>query len=71
MVALRESCRASVAVDKAVAEVIQRSRSAGMSWDEIGRTLGVAEHADDKKALIDALADSRRAVLEYQLRRTT
>jgi len=46
LVALRESCRASVAVEKAVAEAIQGARTAGMSWEEVGQTLGVAEHAD-------------------------
>ena len=56
LMALRESCRASVAVEKAVAEAIQSARTAGMSWDEIGRTLGVAEHADDKTALIGAFS---------------
>jgi hypothetical protein len=44
---------------------------AGLSWDEIGRTLGVAEHARDKAGLIDALAASRRAVLDHQLRDVT
>jgi hypothetical protein len=57
-------------VDKAVAEAIHQARAAGMSWPEIGQTVGVAEHADDKSALIDALVDSRRLVLEHQLRRT-
>ena len=71
LTALRESCRASVAVEKAVAEAIQSARTAGMSWDEIGRTLGVAEHADDKTALIGAFAGSRRAILEHELRRTS
>jgi hypothetical protein len=42
-----------------------------MSWDEIARTLGVAEQAGDKRALIDAFAHSRRAILEHQLQRTT
>jgi transcriptional regulator len=69
--ALRESCRASVAVEKAVAEAIQCCRTTGMSWDEIARTLGVAEQAGDKRALIDAFAHSRRAILEHQLQRTT
>jgi hypothetical protein len=71
LVALRESCRASVAVEKAVAEAIHRARTDGMSWEEIGQTLGVAEHAEDKKTLIDGLANSRQAILEHQLRRTT
>ena len=69
-VGLREACRASVAVEKAFAEAIRGARGAGMSWHEIGRTLGVPDHADDKKALIDALADNRRAILEHQLRQT-
>jgi hypothetical protein len=69
LVALRESGRASVAVEKAVAEAIQRARTLGMSWEEIGQTLGVAERADGKETLVDAFAESRRAILEYQLRR--
>jgi len=69
-VALRESCRASTAFEKAVSEAIHSARVAGLSWEEIGRTLGVAEHASDKDALIDALAESRRVVLQHQLRRT-
>ena len=71
LMALRESCRASVAVEKAVAEAIQSARTAGMSWGEIGRTLGVAEHADDKTALIGSFAGSRRAIVEHELRRTS
>ena len=71
LVALRESCRASVAVEKAVAEAIQGARIAGTSWEEIGRTLGVAEHAGDKNALIDAFAESRRALFENLLRRSS
>lgn len=71
LVALRESCRASVAVEKALAEAIQGARTAGSSWEEIGQTLGVAEHADDKERLINAFGDSRRAILEHQLRRTS
>ena len=54
LVALRESCRASVAVEKAVAEAIDGARTAGNSWQEIGQTLGVAEDADCKQRLIDA-----------------
>jgi len=41
---------------------------AGSSWDEIGRTLGVAEHALDKGRLIDGFTNSRRALLDHQLR---
>ena len=63
-----ESCRSSVAVDKALAEAMQRSRAAGLSWDEIGRSLGIWEEAPDKEALVNALLDSRRARVEYLLR---
>ncbi len=69
--ALLESCRASVAIEKAVAQAIGDARARGMSWAEIGRTLGVAEQADDKSAMIDAYADSRRLILTHQLRGTT
>jgi hypothetical protein len=67
---LRESCRASIAIEKTLAEAIGRARAGGMSWAEVGRVLGVAEQAEAKDALIRALADSRRAVLEHQLRQT-
>jgi hypothetical protein len=69
--ALRESCRASVAVEKAVAEAIRLARGGGMSWEEIAHVLGAPEQAADKGALLDAFADSRRAILEHQLRSST
>jgi hypothetical protein len=69
--ALRESCRASGAMEKAVAEAIRLARRAGMSWEEIAHVLGVAERAADKAALIDAFAENRRAILEHQLRSST
>jgi hypothetical protein len=65
---LRESCRSSVAIDKAVAEAMLLSRAAGVSWGEIGRTLGVAEDAADKESLIDAFAHRQHAILDHQLR---
>ena len=69
--ALRESCRSSVAVEKALAEAIHTARVAGLSWDEIGRTLGVAEHARDKDGLVEAWAAARRTILAHQLRNVT
>jgi hypothetical protein len=57
-----------VAVDKALAEALQRSRANGASWNEIGRTLDVAEDAPDKEALISAFVDNRRARVEHLLR---
>jgi hypothetical protein len=69
--ALLESCRSSVAVEKALAEAIHMSRAAGVSWGEIGRTLGVAEDAEDKMALIAAFANHSTAILDHQLRNLT
>jgi hypothetical protein len=68
---LRESCRASTAIDKTVAQAIVRARASGTSWSEIGRVLGASDQAETKRALIDAIADNRRAALEHLLRTTT
>ena len=38
---VRECCRASVAVEKALGEVIREALAAGHSWAEIGQALGV------------------------------
>ncbi|MET3176560.1 UNVERIFIED_ORG: hypothetical protein ABIB52_004435 [Arthrobacter sp. UYCu721] len=57
---LREGCRASTAVEKALAEAVQAAVAAGIPWREIGRVLGVAEAAGSGQEVIDALAASRR-----------
>ena len=38
---VRECCRASVAVEKALGEVIRDALAAGHSWAEVGQALGV------------------------------
>ena len=38
---VRECCRASVAVEKALGEVIRDALDAGHSWAEVGHALGV------------------------------
>jgi hypothetical protein len=38
---VRECCRASVAVEKALSEVIRDALAAGHSWAEVGQALGV------------------------------
>jgi hypothetical protein len=38
---VRECCRASVAVEKALGEVIREALAAGHTWAEVGRALGV------------------------------
>src|SRR5215207_4526580 len=38
---VRECCRASVAVEKAIGEAIRDALAAGHSWAEVGQALGV------------------------------
>jgi hypothetical protein len=59
---LRECCRASIAVDKALGDSIRNARSAGASWQDIGRALSATENAQTQQDVIDALADQKRAV---------
>jgi len=54
-------------MEKTVCEAIGRARHAGMTWDAIARTLGVAETAPDSHALAEAFGDRSRAILEHQL----
>ena len=64
---LSESCRASIAIDKTLAQAIGVARATGMPWKTIGRTLGASDDAENKDQLIDALTDNRRAVLQHLL----
>src|SRR5262245_45833497 len=65
---LSESCRASIAIDKTVAQAIATAHATGMSWQSIGRTLGATDDAENMNQLIDALGANRRAVLQHLLR---
>jgi hypothetical protein len=38
---VRECCRASVAVEKALGEVVREAIAAGHGWTEVGQALGV------------------------------
>jgi len=67
---LSEPCRASMAIEKALAEAIGQARGRGMSWSEIGALLGATDGADSKEQLVDGLVDQRRTVLEHLLRET-
>jgi len=55
---VRQCCRASVAVEKALGEAIRDAVSAGQSWDEIGRALGV--EAQSRSGVRDQYGASRR-----------
>jgi hypothetical protein len=70
-VSLRESCRASMAIDKTLAQAIVQARASGTSWSQIGRVLGASDQAQTKHAIVDAIADNRRVALEHLLRATT
>ena len=59
---LRECCRASMAMDKALGEAIRASVTAGERWQDISRTLGLSEAAQSESDLIDRLAANRREV---------
>lgn len=59
---VRECCRASMAVDKALGESVREAIATGSSWRDVGRALGVSEDADTRAKVIDALAESKRAV---------
>jgi len=61
-VGLAECCRASIALDKTLAESIRRARDAGRSWSEIGQILGVIENAQSWPEVREATAHSRQVL---------
>jgi len=60
--AVRECCRASMAVEKALGEAIRAAVESGASWQEVGHVLGVAETAESDQEVMDALAKNKREV---------
>ena len=54
---VRECCRASMAVDKALGEAVREAIKTGSSWRDIGRALGASEDADTEADVIDAFAN--------------
>jgi hypothetical protein len=62
LAAVRECCRASLAVDKALGEAVREAMATGSSWKDIGRALGVAEDAQTDQDVINALTDTKRRV---------
>ncbi len=57
-----ECCRASVALDKTLAESIRRARDDGRSWAEIGQMLGVAENAQGWPEIRKAMTRNRQVL---------
>lgn len=60
--AVRECCRASMAVEKALGEAVRGALAAGASWSDVGRILGVAEDVETEQDVIEALATMKREV---------
>ena len=60
--AVRECCRASMAVEKALGEAVRAAIASGASWQEVGRVLGVAEAAVSERDVMEAFAETKRAV---------
>jgi hypothetical protein len=60
--AVRECCRASMAIEKALGEAVRAAIASGASWQEIGRVLGVAEAAQSHRDVLEALVETKREV---------
>jgi len=51
-----------MAIEKALGESVRAAVASGASWQEVGRVLGVAEAAQSKQDVIEALAETKREV---------
>jgi hypothetical protein len=58
LVTVRECCRASVAVEKAMGDAIRDALAAGHDWAEVGQALGV--EADTSVGVAEQFQSSRR-----------
>jgi len=61
---LKVCWRACVGMEKALGEAIRQARAAGLSWEEIGRALGVAEAASGEADVREAAIIARRAMFQ-------
>jgi hypothetical protein len=51
-----------MAIEKALGEAVRAAIASGASWQEVGRVLGVAEAAGSEHDVMEALAETKRAV---------
>jgi len=51
-----------MAIDKALGEAIREAVKAGVTWQDVGRTLGVTDQAQTEQDVIEAFADTKRWV---------
>jgi hypothetical protein len=61
---VRECCRASVALQKALGEAVSSARSARTDWGEIAEALGVSAAATTRREVLDARVEQQRFVWE-------
>jgi hypothetical protein len=61
---VRECCRASVAVEKAMGEAVSSARSAGTGWGEIAEALGAPVAGATRGEVIDARVELQRLLWE-------
>ena len=47
---------------KALGEAVRAAIASGASWQEVGRVLGVAEAAESEREVVEAFAETKRAV---------
>jgi hypothetical protein len=59
---LTVACRTTVAVDKALGELVHAARKAGCTWSEIATALGLAPTLSSWDEIAAALAENRRVV---------
>jgi len=57
---LRMCWGATIAVEKALGEAVRQGRDAGLSWEQIGRALGVVETATSGTEVLEAVITARR-----------
>ncbi len=62
---VRECCRASMALDKALGEAVHEAVATGASWRDVGQALGVSEDAKTEADVIGSLASSKQAVWKH------
>jgi hypothetical protein len=59
---VRECCRASLAIEKALGEAITSAHLSGRGWGEIAEALGASGDATTRHDVIEARAEQQRSV---------
>jgi hypothetical protein len=67
---VRECCRASIAIDKALGEAVRGALASGASWRDVGQAVGAVEDAETAQDVVDSFAEMKREVWRRFLGRT-